>query len=135
MSRPTIPDTDHILRYCSPVNVDGDAIIPDAFELSKGANHLSVNWMEYDKSNNGIENQLEAVRNCMIAKEYAIRRNGRFARFNVGDVKKRISGSNVCSIPEDNDPSHAGICANERNREFSLEMANMVGPADIFPAL
>ncbi len=47
MSDKTIPDDDHLTRYCKPSTVDDGLPTASAFELRPGEDHLSVNWLEY----------------------------------------------------------------------------------------
>jgi len=122
------------LRYCSPIHVEAEMIMPGAFDFRSGEQFLSVNWMEYFNKVVSAESQVAEIRKA-ISKKLTLRGKGRFARVNVGEVKRRIENAQVRHIPEPADPSHAGISApNEQNREFSLELADMVKPNDIFPA-
>jgi len=130
-----IPDRDHVLRYCSPIHVETKMIMHGAFDFRSGEQFLSVNWMEYFDKNDSAESQVAEIRKA-ISKKLTLRGKGRFARINVGEVKRRIENARVRHIPEPADPSHAGISApNEQNREFSLELADMLKPNDIFPAI
>lgn len=131
----TIPDSNHVLRYCRPSHVKMETIKAGAFQLRSGEGFLSVNWMEYFEEAVSVDAQVVAIRKVMDEK-FTLASSGRFARLNAGEVKKRINGAQVRHIPDDNDPSHAGISApGERNREFSLELANLVKSGDIFPAV
>jgi len=130
-----IPDSNHVLRYCRPSHVKMEAIKAGAFELRSGEEFLSVNWMEYFKDAASTDAQVAAIRKVMNEK-FTLESSGRFARLNVGEVKERINGAQVRRFPSKKDPSHAGISApGERNREFSLELANMVKLDDVFPAV
>lgn len=130
-----LPDSDHVLRYCSPIHVDKESekIKASAFRLRPGEEYLSVNWMEhFDKSE---EEQTDEIRTA-LSKKLKLKSDGRFARLRVGTVKKRIQNAEVKHIPEPEDPSHAGICLGKQdNREATLKLANIIKPDDVFPAL
>lgn len=71
-----------------------------------------------------------------MSKKLKLKPAGRFARLRVETVKERIQGAEVKHLPEDEDPSHAGIYIDRQNNlETALELANMIKPDDIFPAL
>lgn len=131
----TIPDSNHVLRYCRPSHMKVGKIKASAFDLRAGEEFLSVNWMEWFEDAASTDAQVAAVRK-MMAKKFTLAPNGRFARLNVGEVKERINGAQVRHFPGKDDPSHAGISAHgEQNREFSLELANLVKSDDVFPAV
>lgn len=131
----TIPDSNHVLRYCRPSHLKVGKVKASAFELRASDEFLSVNWMEFFEKNASTDAQVAEIRNVMDEK-FTLSSNGRFARLNVGEVKEQIDGAQVRHIPDDNDLSHAGISApGERNREFSLELANLVKTDDMFPAV
>lgn len=131
----TIPDSNHVLRYCRPSHVKMESVKAGAFDLRSGEEFLSVNWMEFFEDAASTYAQVAAVRKIM-AKKFMLAPNGRFARLNVGEVKERINGARVRHFPGKDDPSHAGISVRgEQNREFSLELANLVKPNDVFPAV
>jgi len=130
-----IPDSDHVLRYCSPVHMKGERVKPGAFDFRSGEKFLSVNWMEYFGKGATRDAQVAEIRTAM-SKKLTLKANGRFAKINVGNITKRIKNAQVMHIPEFTNPSHAGICAgSEQNRELTLELANMVKSDDVFPAV
>lgn len=131
----TIPDSNHVLRYCRPSYVKMEKIKAGAFDLRANEESISVNWMEFFKDAASTDAQVAKIRKIMDDK-FTLASKGRFARLNVGEVKMRIRGAQVRHLPAKNDPSHAGInVRGEQNREFSLELANLVKPDDIFPAV
>ena len=129
----SLPDSDHVLRYCSPIHITKETIKASAFGLRSNEEFLSVNWMEYfDKP---VKQQVDAIR-VALGKKLELKPKGRFARLRVETVKTRLQGAKVKHLPEDEDPSHAGIyIAWQNNRETTLELANMIESSDIFPAL
>lgn len=131
----TIPDSNHVLRYCRPNYVKMEAIKAGAFELRPGEEFLSVNWMEFFGESASTDAQVEEIRKVMNEK-FTLSSGGKFARLNAGCVRKRINGAQVRHIPSKRDPSHAGIGApGEQNREFLLELVKLVRSDNVFPAV
>lgn len=131
-----LPDSNHVLRYCSPIHVDKESerIKASAFRLRSSEKYLSVNWMECFRKSVSVEEQTAEIRTALIKKGFQLKPDGRFARLRVGTVKKRIQNAEVKHIPEPEDPSHAGIYPGKQdNREATLAMVNIV--KDVFPAL
>ena len=130
-----LPDSDHILRYCSPIHVDKESenIKASAFRFRSSEEYLSVNWMEcFDKP---VEEQTDEIRTA-LSKKLKLKSNGRFTRLRVGTVKKRIQNAEVKHVPEPEDPSYAGIYPGKQdNREATLKLVNVIKPDDVFPAL
>ncbi len=136
MSCKDIPNHHHVLRYCSPNKVQKNGKIAEsAFYLSPDNDYLSVNWLEHFKVES-INEQVQEIRNT-VNKKLKLKKNGRFAKLNVGEIKNKINGSRVKHIPERNDPSHSGIYVHgEQNNEITLELAHIIVPdKDIFEAI
>ena len=134
-----LPDSNHVLRYCSPDHVDKERgeIKASAFGLRPVDGYLSVNWMEYFGKSVSVEEQTDKIRTA-LSKKLKLKSNGRLARLHVETVKKRIHNGEVKHIPEDEDPSHAGIYPGEQdnhNRRATLKLAHIIKPDDVFPAL
>lgn len=128
----SIPDSNHVLRYCKPRTVTNGKIAESAFDFRPGEEFLSVNWMEYfgDITANA---QVEKVREDM-SKSLNLSANGRFAMVNVGDVKKHIESAEVKHLPEPENPSHAGIYVHGEDRlAVILGLAHLVAPGGVFP--
>lgn len=107
----TIPDDDHVPRYCSPSTVENGKISPNAFYFN-GDDYLSVNWLEY-LGERDIVSAVGVVRE-VLNKKLNVKRNGRIAVLNVGAIRKAVSDAigavpKIKHIPSDNDKSHAGI--------------------------
>lgn len=131
-NRTDIPEEDHVVRYCRPAYVRDGKISSSAFELRGGECYLSANWMEYFKGKTANQ-QLECIRKTV---NLQVKPNGRFARLSVGNAKNSIDGLQIKSIAGRNNPSHAGIYSDrDENRNRTLELATIVRPEDIFPAL
>lgn len=132
-----LSDSNHILRYCSPIHVDKESenIKASAFRLRSSEEYLSVNWMEYFRKSVSVEEQTDEIRTA-LSKKLKLKSNGRFAKLRVGTVKNRIQDAEVKHVPEPEDPSHAGIYLGKQdNREATLKLVNVIKPDDIFPAL
>lgn len=132
-----LPDSNHVLRYCSPIHVDKESekIKASAFRLRPVDGYLSVNWMEYFGKSVSVEEQTGEIRTA-LSKKLKLKSNGRFARLHVGTVKKRIQNVEVKYTPEPEDPSHVGIYPDKQdNRRATLKLVHIIKPDDVFPAL
>ena len=142
MTGDELPDSDHVVRYVKPSNVQNGIV--NAEEFVGGSNGVSVNWLEYFQERSTDE-QLGEVRRCI---QLTIRPNGRFARLNVGDTKGRVSGASrnldflhdpqAARPPFEPDPSHgliAGLPA-EDSPEAML-VADMISECilELHPAI
>ncbi len=131
-----IPNSDHVVRYCSPRNVQDGKILSSAFTKKKGEDYLSVNWLEYFNGNMDSFQRLQSVRDCI---RLNIRPNGRFVKISVGDAKKSIKHVQVKYKPANSDPTHAGIYLSlEENLEQTIELGNFLlflDSTEIFPAV
>ncbi len=130
-----IPNSDHVVRYCSPRNVQNEQVLSSAFKGKKGEGYLSVNWLEYFNGDMDSSQRLQGVRDCI---QLDIRPNGRFAKISVGDAKKSIKYIQVKYKPANSDPTHAGIySSSEENLEQTIELGNLLflDSTEIFPAL
>ena len=128
-----IPDTDHVLRYCSPMHVDGKEIQPGAFQIRDGEQYLSVYWLEFFSGCKSPAKRLNCVRQA-ISKGIEIKKNGRLAKIHVGATKKRISGINIKYKPlAGGRESHAGIYPKKLSRLALLELSNCI--SGIYPAI
>lgn len=82
-----IPNDNHVVRYVRPSLVDGETVDGSAFILRPGENGLSVHWLEAVNGGDTYR-QLDEVRRLS---RLALSRNGRFAKLNVEDTKRRVS--------------------------------------------
>ena len=113
MTGDELPDSDHVVRYVKPSNVQKGIVNAEEFVGDKEG--VSVNWLEYFKGKTK-EEQLGQVRRLI---QLTKRPNGRFARLNVGMTKNYVSleGSHLRFIqdprparsPRKADPSHGLI--------------------------
>jgi len=129
----TIPDHDHILRYCRPRQMENGTVTMSAFLLRPGEEFLSVNWLEFFGGDIATDVQVERVRED-TSKSLKLSANGRFAKINVGEVKGCIDDAGVKHRPEIENPSHAGIYIPEDGRrKAAYALANMVASGVVFP--
>jgi len=111
----SIPDSDHVLRYIRPRQVENGVVNGEAFLTRPGEDAPSVNWLEWFDP--PIENQVEGVR-TVTRLTYA--KTGQLARLNIGQTKHyvRENDPNGLSLsfvhaplrreePYPADPSHA----------------------------
>ncbi len=114
MSKQSVPEQDHVSRYCSPKQIDAGTIQASAFILRETEEFLSVNWLEKlcPLNRNG---QIEALRNT-FRKKYSLRPNGKFVVLNVGAICNKIRAETtdnrelqVTYQPKPEDNSHCSI--------------------------
>ena len=134
----SLPDTDHVVRYCSPSRVSSDGLRPTYNAFLPGSDgHLSVHWLEYFDAPT-TEKALAEVRK---AARYTRRPNGRYAHLGIGEAKQVVK--EVCQRELDvryqptDDLSHAGIFGyvNEDELEIAKELSRLIRDTDVFPAV
>ena len=81
-----IPDADNVVHYLSSLKHDNGVVIEPAFQRRKPGEDVSVNWLEHF-SGLSKEEQLAEVRRLT---RLTIKKSGRFAELNVGDVKQHL---------------------------------------------
>lgn len=134
----SLPDTDHVVRYCSPSRVSSDGRRPtyNAF-LPDSDGYLSVHWLEYF----GASTTEKALAEVREAARYTRRPNGRYARLCIGEAKKVVKAAcqrdlDVRHMPTD-DPSHAGIVGyvDEDELDIAKQLSRLVAEEDVYPAV
>lgn len=110
-----IPDADNVVHYLSSLKHDNGIVIEPACQRSKPGKDVSVNWLEHFTELSKVEQIAEVRRLTRLT----IKKVGRFAELNVGDVKKHLhsqcSTLDFISTPLDAtenfvaDPSHGDI--------------------------
>ncbi len=115
MKGDTIPDQDHVARYCKGTQAPGGEIQATAFMLRKDEESLSVNWLEFLKCLNR-ESEVAELQRIFGQKLSRVGRNARIAILKVGVMREAVlQGSSdarnlaVLHAPELNDSSHSGI--------------------------
>jgi hypothetical protein len=113
MKGDTIPDQNHIARFCKPMQAPEGQIQPTAFMLRTGENSLSVNWLEFLKCSNR-ENEINEIRT--IYSKFQVGARAKIAILNVGEVRKKVLTESpdarnleVLHAPFIDDLSHSGI--------------------------
>ena len=110
-----------------------------AFVPKKGANHLSVNWLEFFGSAS-LDTAIDQVREAFGQKGYRITRNGRFAAIHVGTAKRVVREAHRCSLsfkhlPAIDDKSHAGILGyDSEDFAVAVELKSLVKRQDVHQA-
>ena len=94
-----------------PQTFGGGAAGPRHFQDKN--DDLSVNWLEYFGTRD-MEKNIDSIRTAFRAKNYSLRRNGRFAVLNVRIAKAAIEASCSRSLrfehdPKEDDLSHSAI--------------------------
>jgi hypothetical protein len=130
MKGDTIPDQDHIARYCKGTQAPGGEIQATAFMLRKDEESLSVNWLEFLRCPNR-ESEVAELQRIFGQKLSRVSRNARIAILNVGVMRGMVlQGSpdarnlEVLHAPELelNDPSHSGIYNLKQDDDFIAEL-------------
>ncbi len=135
----TLPDKDHISRYCKPSTVESGRPMPAAFIPRKGEEYLSVNWLEYFDEPT-LETAMDRVRAVFDKKGYRVSLNGRFAALNVGSAKRAASEGagitlSIDHIPLYDDPSHSGILGyTSDDLAVAVELVALLTYEDMHPA-
>ena len=140
MNGDLIPDNDNVSRYCRASTVSEYGIpLPQAFQLRRGEDSLSVNWLEYLSSEDLVD-ALRLVRMAFQDIGYSLGRNGRFAVLNVGEIKDLGLENSISLLvrhdPQPNNVSHAGIFGFP-NDDFLIAtaIAQLVSQRDMHPAV
>ena len=141
MTNQSLPDDDHISRYCKPSSIDENGRpMVNAFSLRQGEDHLSVNWLEYFDETE-LNAAVERVRGVFRSKGFQVRPNGRFAVLNVGVAKTAVHEAvgrtlNIDHLPLSDDESHAGILGyTSEDLAVAIELAALVTSQDVHPAV
>lgn len=136
MSEASLPDQDHVARYCKPSAMGTDGLPKvAAFELRERDSSLSVNWLEYFGT--AREPAIQEIRQVI---QITLRPNGRFAVLGVAAAKEAViagggSSPDVFSSPHSNDPSHASISGYTIDDfDVAVELKALVSHQDVHPA-
>jgi len=112
MKGDSLPNNDHIARYCAPASLSEEGHPTGASFMPRRVDRcLSVNWMEYFGGSNR-KKQIKKIRKDI---PLTLKKRGVFAVLNVGNAKNyvRKSKSNkkldILHEPSDINPSHSGV--------------------------
>ena len=136
-----LPDTDDVVRYCSPIRYDLKNERPKAgaFIDARTPGELSVNHLQHYQ---GLSkpHALDRVRD-EVDSYLTLKPNGRFLIFNVGAVKRQASqkgmGLSVFYSPECNRPSHSSIYLQVEDdvEKLATMLMRMTTQATTYPAV
>ena len=114
MKGQTIPDSDHVARYCKASSIANSEILATAFMLRVTDEYLSVNWLE-ELSHSDRDNQIADLQE-LYARKLRVGAKARIAILNVGIIRDKVERDSldrralrVLHDPEPDDPSHTGI--------------------------
>lgn len=128
MNDNTIPDEDHISRYCKPSKISEDGQIEfGAFMLRKDEEGLSVDWLE---SLNCPSREEEIIKMREIySTRLTVGVNAQIAILNVGEVRQKVLTESldnrnleVQHSPYPDDPSHSEIYNLRPDQEMIAEL-------------
>ena len=127
MKGETIPDKNHIARFCRPMQAPEGQIQATAFMLREVDRYLSINWLEFLNCSNR-ENEITKLR-TIYSETFTVGARAKIAVLNVGEVRKKVltespDGRNleVLHDPAMNDPSHSGIYNLKQDDELIAEL-------------
>lgn len=125
-----IPDTDHIVRFCKPMQAPEGQIQATAFMLRPVDKYLSVNWLEYLNCSNR-DHEINEIRN-VYSEKLNVGARAKIAVLNVGEVCEKVLTESpdkrnieVLHEPIENDvhdPSHSGIYNLKQDDELIAEL-------------
>ena len=125
-----IPDTDHIARFCRPMQAPEGQIQATAFMLRLNEKSLSVNWLEFLNCSSR-DHEINEIRNIYFGK-FTIGAHAKIAVLNVGEVREKVLTESpdkrnieVLHEPIENDvyePSHSGIYNLKQDDELIAEL-------------
>lgn len=117
MSGATLPDSDHVARYCAPSFFDAGELQAAAFirRKEKGEIDISVDWLEHlDPINRSA--QIQALQRIFASKMRRVSTGAKFAVLNVGKARStvRMETPNRVELvfkhdPQPDDQAHTGI--------------------------
>lgn len=130
MTGDSVPDSDHVARYCAPKTIDDGKIQASAFLLKKTKNeiYLSVNWLEH-LSTGRRDEQIALLQEVFRGKFERVSTSAEFAVLNAGQVRQHVADNcsecrplTVLHQPDPKDDSHSGVFGSVGNDEFIAEL-------------
>lgn len=88
MKGDTIPDQNHIARFCRPMQAPEGQIQATAFMLRKDEESLSVNWLEFLNCSSR-ESEITKIR-TIYSETFTVGARAKIAILNVGEVHKKV---------------------------------------------
>ena len=136
----SIPDEDHVSRYCKPSTIAESGLpMAASFLLREGEEYLSVNWLEYLRQPD-LPTALDLVRSSFRQKGFRLARNGQFSVLRVAAIKTAAAEAagrqlRLQHLPSPLDKSHAGIFGYApEDLAIAAELAAIVTSQDVHPA-
>ena len=127
MKGETIPDQNHIARFCRPTQAPEGQIQATAFMLRANEEGLSVNWLEFLNCSNR-ESEIVKMR-TIYAENFTVGARAKIAILNVGEVRKKVLTESpdsrnleVLHDPLINDLSHSEIYNLKQDDELIAEL-------------
>lgn len=125
----TIPDKNHIARYCKPTQAPDGQIQATAFMLRADEESLSVDWLEFLNCSSR-ESEITKIRNIYSTRFRSVGASAKIAVLNVGEVREKVLKESqdrrnleVLHNPENpDDPSHSGIYNLKQDDEMIAEL-------------
>ncbi len=120
-----IPNSNHVVRYCSPKHVQSGKILATAFQIKESEKYISVNWLEYFNGSMTSQQRMQHIQNSIAL---TIKPAGKFAKVSVATAKQAIQDLRIAYHPTELDRSHAGIYypQTDNNRGYALALSNLV---------
>ncbi|VVM08198.1 hypothetical protein [Methylacidimicrobium tartarophylax] len=115
MEDDSIPDRDHVARYCrgGSIRIDGK-VSGVAFQLRPGEEYLSVDWLEF-LNQESRESQIARLR-PILERRLKVGAKAQIAVLNVGEAKRAVRSEcpdgrevDFRHKPLKDAPSHSGI--------------------------
>ena len=137
MTGDSLPDADHVSRYCSPGRIEDGLPAAAAFELRPQDQYLSVNWLEYWRLSD-LGMALDRIRGEF---DLRVSESGRFAVLNVSEVKAAVEKvtqrrPSITHQPTATMDSHAAVFGFfASDFEVAAELAEIVAAENVFPAV
>lgn len=111
----SLPDSDHVARYCKKASLGTDGEITGAaFMLRRDEDHLSVNWLELFAKTTRQE-EITELRE-IYQKKFRNSANSKIVLFEVGEIREYVFKESpdkrslkILHEPSHQDPSHSGI--------------------------
>ena len=88
MKGETIPDQNHIARFCRPMQVPEGQIQATAFMLREGEESLSVNWLEFLNCSSR-ESEIAKIR-TIYSETFTVGARARIAVLNIDETRKKV---------------------------------------------
>jgi len=130
MKGESVPDSDHISRFCKPTQAPDGQIQATAFLLRQGEESLSVNWLEclgcIDR-----DHEISELKKIYTSSFDRIGAQARIVILNVGNVKEKVTTESADKreisilhdpIEEPPIPSHCGIYNLKPDNELIAEL-------------